>query len=327
MKKRILCIDGGGIKGLYAAQVLAVFEDSISGQLYEYFDMIAGTSTGAIIGAGIALGIPVSQICDFYVKYAANIFPQNKRIVRFIRRIVSTKYENDELHKALTEVFQEKTIGQCKTRLVIPTYNTTTGRVQVFKTPHSRDLMIDYKRKVVDVLLSTTAAPTYLPPYKTSFGYSIDGGIGANNPSLIALIEGISNRCNWNIDDIYLLSLGSTESVTSKLATGEKKLGILGVDKIISLFMNAESQYSDNISKILLGADRYLRIDELDPFNRTALDRSENKSLDFLRSMGEHSAQKNIVAVTRKFFDCKVDAFTPCYTQKFQHYYSNSNPS
>lgn len=78
VKRRILCLDGGGIKGLFAATILSKIEELTGNPIFRYFDMISGTSTGAIIAAGIALGIPASQICELYVKHAPQIFPQDK---------------------------------------------------------------------------------------------------------------------------------------------------------------------------------------------------------------------------------------------------------
>ena len=312
MKKQILSIDGGGLKGIFATQVLTEIEDTVDGRLYEYFDLISGTSTGGIIAASIALGIPAKEIRNLYVENAEQIFPRNKKAERSFKRMFSTKYSNAALKDALINTFGNATIGDCKTRLLIPAYNLTTGKVQIFKTPHAEDLQVDYKRKVVDVLLSTTAAPTYLPPHRWFSGTYIDGGIGANNPSLLAVIEGISYRCGWNKEDIFLLSLGCMESVLNA-TTGKEKMGFADARKIISIFMNAESQYSDNIVRILLGTDHYLRINAFDFSGRAALDQSEAQTLDYLQVMGRNIAQNYISDCQKLFLDCKADKYTPCY--------------
>lgn len=310
MKRKILCLDGGGVKGLFAAQILAELESAAGEPLYRYFDMLSGTSTGAIIAAGLALGIPASQICSLYIEHAAEIFPQSKRILRGIRRICGSKYTNQALSNQLMLIFQNATIGDCKTRLLIPSYNLSTGKVQVFKTSHSEDLRFDYKRKLVDVLLATTAAPTYLPPYRTSTGTYIDGGIGSNNPSLLALVEAVSYRCQWPREDIYLLSLGCTESI-ALATTGRERMGGLNVLKLISLFMNAESQYSHNIVQILLDTERYLRIDPVDRANQSSLDKPTPDALRYLQAMGRREAQCNLERIQNMFFDSHVEPFQP----------------
>lgn len=313
MKRKILCLDGGGVKGLFAAKVLSEIENQIECPIYRYFDMISGTSTGAIIAAGLALGISASKMCDLYIDHAAKIFPQNKGFFRNIRRLYSSKYNNNALVTQLRDIFQDAVIGDCKTRLLIPSYNLSTGNVQVFKTSHSDDLEYDYKKRIVDVLLATTAAPTYLPPYQAPTGTYVDGGVGANNPSLLALVEAISPRCQWPQKDIYLLSLGCTESISS-ITTGKEKMGIWDVQKIIAMFMNAESQYSHNITQILLPKCQYLRINPVDRANLGALDKSTPDILHYLQAMGIREAQIHSKQIKNMFFDCFAEEFHPCHS-------------
>lgn len=313
MKRKILCLDGGGIKGLFAATILSKIEELTGNSICRYFDMISGTSTGAIIAAGIAIGLPASQICDLYIKHAPQIFPQDKKLFRQLRQIFSSKYTNTALSFQLKEIFQDYTVGDCKTRLLIPSYNLSTGKVQVFKTSHADDLKCDYKLKLVDVLLDTTAAPTYLPPHRTPMGTYIDGGIGANNPSLLALAEAVSSRCQWPREDIYLLSLGCTESI-SGATTGREKMGAIDVLKIISTFMNAESQYSHNIVRILLPSDQYLRINPVDRGSQGSLDKSTPEILQYLQAMGSQEFQSNLAKMQRMFFDSFAEPFQPCHS-------------
>lgn len=312
VKKKILAIDGGGIKGLFAVHVLVELEEQINDRIYKYFDMISGTSTGAIIAAGLALGMPAKIIRDLYLKYAEEIFPQDKKILRELRRFVASKYRSKGLRTVLEKAFKDHKIGDCKTRLLIPSYNLVTRGVQVFKTSHASDLYMDYKEKIVDVLLSTTAAPTYFAPHRWKNGAYIDGGIGANNPAFLALVEGISYRCGWNKEDIYLLSLGCMEDDASA-TTGREKMGFLCVPKIISLFMEAESQYSQNICKILLGEERYLRVNAEGSRGQASLDRITPDSLNFLETMGVHAAQVHMERIKTMFLDEKADVLHPCH--------------
>lgn len=315
MKKKILCLDGGGIKGVFAATILKVLEERLPNDvgIGNYFDMIVGTSTGGIIAAGLSLHIPAKIICDLYIKNATKIFPQNKKAIRFLQRIGGAKYQSDALKNVLVETFGDKTIGECQTRLLIPSYNLTTNRVQIFKTPHASDLQIDYKRKIVDVLLATTAAPTFFPPHNSTSGVYVDGGIGANNPSLIALVEAISDRCGWAIDDIYLLSIGCTESLSS-FARGTEAMGASDVLKLIAAFKNAESQYSDNIVKILLGQEQYMRINSLDYAGRAGLDKVNKEAMDYLQQMGQNAAQCHIADIKKMFLDQEAEKYNPSWS-------------
>lgn len=307
MKKKILSLDGGGIKGLFSAQFLAEIEEKLNCSVFEYFDMITGTSTGGIIAAGLSLGIPAKTVCELYTRHGKEIFPADRRLIRFFNRTVGAKYKNDSLKTTLCQAFGENTIGACKTRLLIPSFNLSTGKVKVFKTAHSPDLYFDKSQKIIDILLSTTAAPTFLPPYKSETGTYIDGGIGAVNPAFIGIVEAVS-RCGWELSDVYMLSLGCMESAKD-VPTGKEKMGFRDAGKLISLFMRAESQYSDNIAHILLGTDKYLRISPTDSHSRISLDGTKLEVMTYLQQMGKDQAQVNIDQVKKIFFDEKTEQF------------------
>jgi len=315
MKKRILCIDGGGIKGLFPASFLERIEKEMELPLCNYFDMIAGTSTGAIIAAALALGIPAAEICNMYRIYAKDIFPQYnflKNVLNIFKKINGSQYSNKPLGDALINVFGEKRLGDCKTRLLIPSFNLTLGTAQVFKTSHAPDLRIDYQKKIVDVLLATSAAPTYLPPYITNTGTYIDGGIGANNPSILAVTEGIS-RCEWKKEEIFLLSLGCTHDFCGS-TNGHERMGFINIDKLINTFMEAESQYSKNMTHIILGKDNYLRINPMVAERRVALDNSSSNALKYLSSLGAHEAQLHLDQIIKCYLNEEKEPFVPCHT-------------
>ena len=172
-KFKILCIDGGGIKGLYSAQVLAELESAYNVRLSDYFDLICGTSTGGIIALGVSASIEMGKIVEFYKECGPRIFRSNwKRCGKFgnfmlgIRQaIIRSKYSQKHLRKALEDVFGQKTISESKNLLCIPAYNLTDGRPRIFKRDYGR-LNKDNDKTYVDVALATSAAPTYFPIHK-----------------------------------------------------------------------------------------------------------------------------------------------------------------
>lgn len=89
-------------------------------------------------------------------------------------------------------------------------------------------------------------------------------------------------------------------------------MGFINIGKLISLFMTAESQYSDNIAHILLGTDRYLRINPIDPHSRISLDGTKSEILTYLRQMGIQLAQEHIEQARRMFFDEKIESLVQC---------------
>lgn len=291
--KKILSIDGGGIKGIFAASFLANIEKTCGIRICDYFDLIIGTSTGAIIAAALALEIPAERILELYLEKGKVIFPQKRKIPLF-----GGRYQTAPLKSELEKIFAEKKLKDSKTRLMIPSYNLETRKVTIFKTSHAEDLYIDKEKKIVDCLLASTAAPTFFNPYKMEDGVFMDGGVGANNPSILALVEGIS-RCNWELEEIVLLSIGGVNE--PGVTTGKEKMGIIDALKIQKCFMNAESQYSDNMCKILLPRNNYLRINQDALKNQVGLDLVKCESMSALKTWGGQMAKERINEVKNTF--------------------------
>lgn len=297
---KILSIDGGGIKGVFAASFLAELERTLEIQIWKYFDMLAGTSTGGIIAAALAVGIPAEEILELYMNKAKDIFPETKKSTTMLFK---PKYESKALKNALEETFGDQKIKDCKTRLLIPAYNLVNQSIRVFKTPHAQDLFTDKNIKLVECLLSTTAAPTFFSPYRMKGGRYIDGGVGANNPTLIAVIEGIT-RCGWKREEISVLSIGGIDEIRN-LTTGKENMTIKDIQKIIKCYMNAENQYADNISNLLLGKDRnrILRVNHQDKSGEITLDRVDLAKLTMLKDWGVNELQNHIYRIKQEFLN------------------------
>lgn len=298
MMKKILAIDGGGMKGIYAASLLAEVENYCGGHICDYFDMLVGTSTGAIIAAALAVKIPAEKILDLYIEKGKFIFPKERW------KLFRGRYNTQPLKNELARIFKNKKIGDADTRLLIPTYNLSTNAVQIFKTPHAKDLRFDKERKICDILLATTAAPVYFSPYKMEGGSYIDGGVGANNPSLIGLVEGLT-RCKWNKDEIMILNIGSVTD--GRNTTGQERMGLLHFLAIQQCFMNAESQYATNICKLIIG-EQYMRIEEMVKPGEVALDRVDDTSLNKLKDLGIRSAQQYYDIINENLLSDKIES-------------------
>lgn len=312
MVKKILSLDGGGIKGVFIASLLAEIEEKRNLKICDYFDLIAGTSTGGIIAAALALGMSARTVEKLYTTHAKDIFPQKSW--RCLFRIWGGKYSSKPLESCLKEQFGSLKISNCKTRLLIPSFNLSTCKPQVFKTSHSPDLEFDYQKNITEVLMNTTAAPTFLNPNRTSKGVYVDGGIGANNPSGIAVVEGLT-RCGWKASDIRLFSIGCTKDL-GNVTTGKEKMGFLNVARLIDSFMAAESEYSSNIAKLFIGGSNYLRINPIVPSKVTSLDKSDSKSIDHLKQLGFHEAKKHMKEITEIFLQEKKGVFVPSHKEE-----------
>ena len=179
--RRILTIDGGGIKGVFPASFLAALEDRLGEPIAQYFDLIAGTSTGGIIAIGLGLGLTSHEILQLYCENARRIFPQSRGLS--VRGVFRAKYAKTGLRQVLTEVVGGRLLGESLTRLVIPSLNLASEKVHIYKTSHAAGLLNDYKIPAVEVALATVAAPSYFPIHLSPEGVPfIDGGVWARNP-------------------------------------------------------------------------------------------------------------------------------------------------
>ncbi|NLU92647.1 CBASS cGAMP-activated phospholipase [Chitinophaga sp. Ak27] len=297
---KILCIDGGGIKGLYSATVLEHLEQRF-GLCGEYFDMICGTSTGGLIALGLALGKPSKEISRLYMEEGSKIFPRS--IVPFVARIRQAlwggKYSDKRLRKILETFFQEKKVGDLNNLICIPSYSVTDARPWVFKRDHGL-LDRDNGTTLVDVALATSAAPTFFPLCEIP-GYDhkqfIDGGVWANNPTLIGIIEALTYFVgkDKSFNALEVLSISSLNN------TGGKSVGLSrhrsfmrwGAD-LFDISLNGQSAFTDYFLQKLCGMNdikvKYVRIPSemvsSEQQHLVKLDCAKTNAIRFIRGKG-----------------------------------------
>ena len=265
---KILSIDGGGYRGVYAAHILKRIEEEFSVNWRKEFGLITGTSTGSIIASGLAIGFPASKIVDLYEQHGSDIF-KKPRIPGGI--FFKSKYSNEGLHKTLDCFLGNIKLGDIEIPLIIPATDVGNGCVHVFKSTYHNEFFRDKDVPVSKAVLASCSAPMFFPPVLMSCQkrkYLLaDGGVWANNPSLIATIDA-KRRLGVNLDDIQILSIGT--GITNKFYSiknfHKKKLfgwGILtlwGREKFIEMILNLQSQTSNNMLGLLLKPEQILRI-------------------------------------------------------------------
>lgn len=311
---RVLALDGGGVKGAYTASVLHTLEVLTGRSVSEHFDLITGTSTGGIIAVAIGLGIPLQQIVELYVEQGPIIFPEPPagwwdNLERKWRNLWQPKHCQGVLLEAVSEVFGEQKFGASSNRLIIPAFNAQSGDIQLFKTAHHPDYRMDCLLPATTVAMATSAAPTYLSAYKDHAGrVFIDGGVWANCPVVVGLVEAIS-RLKWPREQIDVLSIGTT---SIPFHVGEKKQngGLAQWGKgIVDIFQEAQGRGMLGMARALTGG-RMTRIDVVTSPGRFALDGS--REVQNLKVLGENSARQYLQDVEQKFFSVPAPKFTPC---------------
>ena len=307
--KRILTIDGGGIKGVFPASFLATIDDSVEGCVADYFDLIVGTSTGGIIALGLGLGLSAQKILAFYEEFGPSIFSGNGKFP-WLRWPGTAKYSSAPLTEALETCFGDKKLGDSKKRLVVPSLNLENGKVYIYKTAHHPRLEKDYKEKAVDVALATAAAPTYFPTHRSPTGIPlIDGGMWANNPVGMSVVEAIT-LLGWPRDSLKVLSIGCTTEPLNVKWGREVALGKpYWAFKLLDVFMHAQSHASLGTAQLLAGHDNIIRIDEGVSQGKFSLDGT--KEIDSLKGLGDFQARHALPKLREVFFGNPVEPFEP----------------
>ena len=190
---QVLALDGGGVKALFTAHVLARLEADLGVHIAESFDLIAGTSAGGVIALGLGAGMRPAEIVEHYTDLTMRVFPRSRRARwRYVPRAWSPAYSGDGLARGAQRGLGSRLLGESTKRLVIPSWDVQRGEVHVFKTPHHERLRRDWQISMVDVAMATTAAPTFFPAAAVDGQRLIDGGVWANNPSVVAIGEAVS---------------------------------------------------------------------------------------------------------------------------------------
>lgn len=308
-KFKILSIDGGGIKGVFPAKFLASLEEEIGeGQTHKHFDLICGTSTGGIIALALSLGVPAKEILKLYQDNAKTIFGScNWNIVK------KPFYSNQPLEKLIRDIFrkyhdkdEDPRINDAlkKAKLLIPIYSLVDGGTQVLKTPHTSDLILDKHIPMYMAAMATSAAPTFFNAYSgrfqridsdmmEHFSNKVDGGVYANNPSMLGIIEA-TTRLEHNLEDIQLLSIG-TGQYKYEEAISKKRWSVaywIKKKRIIELFMQSQSQLVHNSVNILNQFNDdflYKRIDL--EFNHNFKVKMDDTNQDRLKTLSEKAAR------------------------------------
>ncbi|MGD9153688.1 MAG: CBASS cGAMP-activated phospholipase [Gammaproteobacteria bacterium] len=300
---KILSIDGGGLRGIYAAHILKRMEEEYDIEWLKSFDLITGTSTGAIIAAGLVCEITPKKLIKFYEDYGRIIFPKKLPFFSWFADLFRSKYKTASLAGALKKLFGDKKLGEIKFPLILPATDIGNGCVHVFKSGYSDEFKRDKEVLVSDAILASCSAPTYFDPQLIRNYLLADGGLWANNPSLVAIIDA-KRRLNQNLSNLKILSIGTgcAKKSYSLKRTWWKNLfgwGFItkwGRNKLIDMILNLQSQKTHNTLKLLLGDKQILRLN---------FESDKPLSLDDPRSLSEwqSKADKNFAHNAKKIND------------------------
>lgn len=278
---QVLALDGGGVRGIFTAALLAGLENDSGRSILELFDLVVGTSTGGIIALGLGAGLSPREVLDFYVAEKDCIFP-NRLGWRSVRQLFAAKYRPSGLQLALRRVFGTKVLGESRVPLVIPSYNLGENDVYLFKTPHHRRLKRDHKVPMWAVAMATSAAPTFFPAFRLPDDQVrlVDGGLWANNPAMVGVTEAVS-MFGRRLEDVRVLSLGTTSSLRprrSRLDNGGLFRWARGPG-VIDVLLNGQSAGAFAQVQHLVGPNNAHRLNPPAPVELAKLDACDAREL------------------------------------------------
>ncbi|RUL66410.1 patatin [Dyella dinghuensis] len=297
---QILALSGGGFRGLYSAKLLASLEEAAGQPIARHFDLLGGTSIGGILALALACEIPTSRLVGLFEEHGDSIFKR-----RSWSGIFQSLYSPTGLANLLAseDIFGKRKLGDCVHRVIVPAINYGTGNPTVFKTPHDPSFRNDYKLRLVDVALATSAAPRYFPRHVVDDRQFVDGGLFANSPGLLALHE-MEHFMDVPASAVRLLSIGT---MSVKVNAGPAESGSGGMfdwgtlnplnmpKRLFGLAISSSETTTDYMLRHRLTEERYFRADDnVDGTleKSVELDCTNEKARRILRRFADDRARK-----------------------------------
>lgn len=312
---QVLSLDGGGVRGIFTAALLAGLEDDLERPVLDHFDLVVGTSTGGIIALGLGAGLSPRSILDFYVSEKDSIFA-NHLGWRMLRRPFVAKYRPDGLERAVRKIFGSTLLGESSVPLVIPAYNIGENDVYLFKTPHHPRLKRDHKLPMWAVAMATSAAPTFFSAFRLPDDHVrlVDGGVWANNPAMVGVTEAVS-MFGRRPEDVRVLSLGTTSGVRTRRSRLDNG-GLISWARdaaAVNVLLNGQSVGAFAQVQHLVGPDNARRLNPPAPDELASLDACDSKEL--IAKASHHS--RVFCATFEKIFGSHVPIpYIPLYGPK-----------
>ena len=309
--RRVLSIDGGGIRGIIPAMVIAHIERKLGKPAHELFDLMVGTSTGGILalglsrpGSGRQAQFSARRVVKLYEEQGNKIFEYSLwRKLRTVGGILEEAYSHEVLEDILGKYFAGATLGDCEVPTMVTSYDIQNRRTVFLKSWHADHQLVLCR----DAARATSAAPTYFEPKPLDTGdvasVLIDGGIFMNSPSVSAYAEA---RKLFPGDSIAVLSLGTGE-LTRPIPFEEARTwgSALWVMSLLDCMFDGVSKAADHQMQLFLG-ERYQRLQTpLDNANDDMDDASKENIANLKKTARELIA--NNEAALEQFFAMEIN--------------------
>ena len=267
---RILSIDGGGLRGVFAANLLQRIRDAYGLRFHEAFDLIVGTSSGSITAAALAIDYPLEKVTELFDDSAGHVF--KKRWFGAFG-LFAARYDKASLAAELGKVFGERRMSDALSLLLIPATNIETGGIHLFASRYlnvDRGFVTDTTHvKMVDAVLASCAAPSFFSPHVIDGELLVDGGLWANNPAMLGLVDAML-RFKPEFKDISMLSIGAGSgyhpyAFKHRLPMSWGVLTGLGLMKPYELILALQANSFSKFPGLVLSPDKFLRLNFENP--------------------------------------------------------------
>lgn len=283
--KKILSIDGGGIRGVAVARFLYLLEEHSGRSVYSMFHLFAGASIGGIIALALAVkNMDTREIAEiFSYKNAQIIMPKSPwdRVFGLLQG--KPKYDGKGKTQILQSVFGEMKVSESIKPVIVTTYDIERRKTFVIKscTTNEEEKQI-FASAAAD---ATSAAPAYFPPVNIMDNWwLIDGGVVSNNPSMCAFAEA---RRLWPEDEIKVLSIGTGTLTRPIDGNKAKDFGALGWMRHDLLGISMDTSMTDYQGRILLG-NNYVRVNSELIAVDDDMDNCTMQNIASLKRLGEY---------------------------------------
>jgi patatin-like phospholipase/acyl hydrolase len=219
MTRRILAIDGGGVRGVIPAVLLTALEREAGGRVREHFDFVAGTSSGALVAAAVAAGVPAERIVEMYLVRAPKLFSKVPVISTLQRIVRGRMYDVKRLHRFIreelaTEGAADWQLNDVPLDIMITAKGLTDGHQWYFVKDQPTNAGRTGRLALADCLTASAAAPTFFAPWTINGfeqeGPMVDGGTGvAGNPVYQACVEAFGYLDRYDPANAIVVSLGT----------------------------------------------------------------------------------------------------------------------
>lgn len=318
---RILSIDGGGIRGMIPGQILITLEEMLielsknkAAKLGDFFDFIAGTSTGGIMACLYLCPeeknhkkprLSAKQVVEFYDENAGAIFSSSLFYqLKTLHGYIGAKYPVAAIEHAVKKYFHNLELKQLIKPCLIPAFDIHKQGAHFF-TQHTAKKNKKSNYLVKDVVRATSAAPTYFQPATihsmAGKTYSfVDGGVFAGNPALCAYVEARKLDNHPEVENMLILSLGTGQVHNPDECKKAKNWGkIQWIEPLMDILLNGSTEIVDyqlqRIFEAVDKPDQYLRINptfDKEHLALNSIDNASRENLDALKEFGALTAKK-----------------------------------